>query len=242
MSNKTSDEALYEDAQNLVDDQDWDGALEKFAAMGSEFGARTDVIQSWAGAYAGKCGLNFIDYFTALGDADLSTTTIFAYLRDAWVGNDAIDPTSCTLAQTKMEEISANPALRTAGQNLFMAVLGMVKIGVYLQHDRSTDACSFTTSVTTEIATGLGLITSNLVYLTAALGSGTITDALDSVNSVCNNPAFPAGTCGKTDPSDVTTSVLDTFHDLLKTDPTNPTAPLGVGNCVDPTVTPCCPP
>jgi hypothetical protein len=244
VANKTSDEALFDDVQTLMDKQEWDEAITKLEAMSTDYKARPDVIESWAGIYAGKCGLNFIDYFQALGDANLGGTTIFGYFMAAWSG-ETVNPSYCTLAQAKMEEISALPSGRTSGQNLFMAVLGMVKIGVYLKENFPADGvaasvCTSTPSsdaVIKEVVTGMGLITTNITYLTAVLSNSSLTGSLDTVNTVCSS--FP-GACGKTDPDDVTTGDLDAFRDLLKTDRTNPTAPLGIGNCVDPTVVPCC--
>jgi hypothetical protein len=244
MANKTSDEALFDDVQTLMDKQEWDEAITKLEAMSADFKSRPDVIESWAGIYAGKCGLNFIDYFQALGNANLGGTTIFGYFMAAWSG-ETTNASYCTLAQAKMEEISDVPSGRTSGQNLFMAVLGMVKIGVYLKENFEADgvAASVCTSNTTldnavkEVVTGMGLITTNISYLTAVLSNSSLTGSLDTLNTVCNS--FP-GACGKTDPADVTAGDLGTFRDLLKTSRTNPTAPLGIGNCVDPTVGPCC--
>ncbi len=244
MANKTSDEALYEDVQILMDKQEWDEAITKLNSLSTNFKVRSDVIEAWAGVYAGKCGLNFIDYFGALGSANLGGTTIFAYLMGAWSGKTT-NASYCTLAQTKMEELGATPALRTPGQNMFMAVLGMVKIGVYLKESYPTDgvAAAVCTSsaandaIIKEVVTGMGLLTTNITYLTAVLSNSSLTGSLDTVNTVCGS--FP-GACGKTDPTLVNTSDIDAFKDLLKTDRTNATAPLGIGNCVDPTVVPCC--
>ncbi|MGZ5279341.1 MAG: hypothetical protein ACXWC9_05335 [Pseudobdellovibrionaceae bacterium] len=255
MANKTSDEALFEDVNNLVDAQDWDTAIEKLEALSDDYKTRTDVREAWAGVYAGKCGLNFIEYFGTLGEADLSATTLFGYLMNAWTGQ-SVSASHCTLAQTKMEEISVDPADRTSGQNLFMAVLGMVKIGVVLRTyaDRNgtdglgdgtaeinvctNDATNLPADAVTEVVTGLGLITTNLVYLTAVLSNDSITGAFDTVDTVCT--AFP-GTCGKVLAADVTDGDRDTFRDLLNTSSANTTAPLGVGACTDNLVVPCCP-
>jgi len=257
MADKTSDEALFEDVYKLVDEQDWDTAIEKLEALSDTYKTRTDVIEAWAGVYAGKCGLNFIDYFGALSDADLSSTTLFGYLMNAWTGK-TVSASYCTLAQTKMEEINISPGSRTSGQNLFMAVLGMVKIGVFLRTyvDRNgtdnlgdgtaelnvctDDASNLPAAAVTEVATGLGLITSNLIYLTAVLSNDSITGAFDTVDQICTQPAF-SGICGKTTASDVTDSDRAIFRDLLKTGPTNPTAALGVGTCDDIGVVTCCP-
>jgi len=235
MADKTSDEALFEDVHNLVDEQEWDTALEKLEALSDTYKTRTDVIEAWAGVYAGKCGLNFIEYFGALGDADLGTTTLFGYLMNAWTGK-TVYPNYCTLAQTKMEEISTSPGSRTSGQNLFMAVLGMVKVGVYLRGiadvdgadglgngtiDAGYNSCS-TASLSDanlkEVITGLGLVTSNLSYLTAVLAAGSVTGALDAINTACGS------SCGTTNPALVSAIDLILLRDILRTGPSQPTA------------------
>ena len=97
----------------------------------------------------------------------------------------AVQPTYCTLAESKMNEISPNAALRSADDNLFMMFLGMAKIGTYLKFEADTDgdglidrlptnfdAClgngsavpvahSFSDPEIKEIVTGLGQILTN---------------------------------------------------------------------------------
>lgn len=259
-----TDEALFEDAQKLINDKDWANALAKFEAMSPVYQAKTEVVEAWAATYAGKCGLDFISYFTDLGSATLTGSTILRYLSSVWAG-DVVSAPDCTLAQLKMEEISSNPANRTAEQNLFLAILGMVKMGVYLRiyidkdgagglgdgtPDAGVNVCTDDVSNLPnagldEFITGFGLLTSNLAYLTEVLSAGTIEDALNQVNSVCSDPNVPAGTCGKTDPSTISDSDRSLFRDLLKTAPGHPSVPLGVGDCVtdDPTTgfLVCCP-
>jgi len=247
MANKTTDEALYEDAQILMDKQNWDDAIAKMNDLSADYKSRPDVIETWAGIYAGKCGLDFISYFTTLGSANLSSTTIFQYFMSAWTGK-TVNPTYCTLAQTKIEEISVNPTLRTSGENLFMAILGMVKIGVYLRNyvDRdgngtaeknvcTNDSSNLPDAAVQEIVSGLGLIMTNLSYVTGVAAS--LTNSLSSVNTICNGLS---GACIKTNPATVNSTDIDNFRDLLNTSSSNPTAPLGVGGCSNAAVSPCC--
>lgn len=247
-SNKTSDEAYFENAQKAMDTQDWDLAITNFNLLSSDFKSRPDVIEAWAGTYAGKCGLDFITYFAALGNASLAGSTFFTFLMNAFTGR-AIAPQYCTMAQAKMEEISAAPANRSSSENLFMAILGMVKIGVYLKKNADTnddgipdvafDACtSLPAADNKEITTGLGLLTTNLTYLTAVLSSGSVSGALTAVNAACS---LSPGACGKTDATTVSPADLNSIDDLLKTSSSNPTVPLGIGNCVNPVATLCCP-
>ncbi len=254
-ANKTSDEALYEDAQKAMDSLSWDEAITKFAGLSANFKSKPEVIEQWAGAYAGKCGLNFITYFANLGSSDLTGSTIFKYFMNQFTGI-AVSPQHCSLAQTKMEELGFTAGARSASQNLFMAILGMVKVGAYLRGiadvdgtdnlgdgtaDGTYDSCDSSVNLMTdelnEVITGMGLITENIAYLTAALGgsAGAVGDALDDLAAVCGG-----GACGITDPADVTVTERDLFRDLLKTGTLNPTAPMGIEACADVGVTTCC--
>jgi hypothetical protein len=261
-ANKTTDEAYYEDAQKAMDALDWDEAISKFASMGAEFKSRPTVIEQWAGAYAGKCGLNFISYFGNLGSSSLTGSTLFKYFMNQFTGI-SISPQHCSLAQSKMEELGATSAERTSSQNLFMAILGMVKVGAYLRSIADVDGTDNLGDGTADypaapspgtydscdpaildndslngVITGMGLITNNITYLTVALGgsAGDIGTALDDLAAVC-----AGGACGKTDVSTVDVNDRDTFRDLLKTGTTNPSAPMGIEACVDPAILPCCP-
>lgn len=254
MSDKTTDEALLEDARKAMNSQDWDLAIEKFDELSDAKKAEHATIEKWATAYAGKCGLNFVGYFEDLADAALSGTTFFKFLMNAWTGS-TIYPTYCTLAQLKMEEISDSPLRRTSEQNLFMAVLGMVKVGVFLRTnlDRNgtdnlgdgtaeldscvNDAANLSNEQLDQVITGYGLIQANLTYLTAVMTNTDITGAIDDVDAECNTAP---GACGLTDPADITDGDRSTFRDLLDTGSGNPTAPVGVGSCNNVDVTLCC--
>ncbi len=252
MANKETDDAYFETAQKSMDSQDWDTALTALELMSETYKARTDVIEMWAGVLAGKCGFDFITYFNSLGSASLTGSTIFKYFMNAFTGK-SVSASYCALAQLKMEEIGSIPSARTSGQNLFMAILGMVKIGVYLRSladvdgtnglgddttDASFDSCS-TASISdanlNQVISGLGLISANVAYLTAVLSSTTVTSSLTTLTTVCGT------SCGITDPNSVGAADRTTLRDLLKTGSANPTAPMGIESCNDVGVITCCP-
>lgn len=242
-SKKDSDEAIFEEIQKSVDASDWDTALTQFSSLSVAYKSRTDVIEAWAGVYAGKCGLNFLTYVDSLRNASLVGTTLFKYIMDGFT-TTTVSPAHCDLAQAKMEEISALAAGRTADENLFMAVLGMVKMGTYLRSladanqdgvtDPAFNSCS-TASLSdanlNSIITGMGLVSDNIVSL-AAMG---VTGSLSTVTAQCG------ASCGIVDPAAVTALDRAVFRDLLKTGSGNPTIPAGIESCVDPLVIPCCP-
>lgn len=258
LANKTSDDAIYEDVLKLVDEKDWTDALTEIATLSAAKKSERDVIQTWAGIYAGQCCLDFITYFDTISSASLTGSTIFRYLMNAFT-QKAITPAACLLAQTKMEEISTDPTLRTQSENLFMAILGMVKVGVYLRSnadkdstgglgDGSPDAgynscqtASISDADVKQVITGVGLVTSNLSALTAVIPSGDIGGAMSSIASSCGT------TCGKTDSTTVTATDITLVRDLLRTGPstTDTTYQLGVDDACNAsdalTLLGCCP-
>ncbi|PIS10040.1 MAG: hypothetical protein COT73_11565 [Bdellovibrio sp. CG10_big_fil_rev_8_21_14_0_10_47_8] len=251
-SKQDSDDALYEDALKLMNAQDWDEALEKMDSLSSSYQTRTDVLETWAGIYAGKCGLDFITYFDNLGSASLTGSTIFEYFMNAFTGV-IVNPAACYSAQLKIEAISTSSAARTSGQNLFMAILGMVKIGAYLRDaadidgtgnlgDGTIDAgySSCTTipdASVKQVITGLGLIFDNLTALTNAVSGSSITDALDDIDTVCG------ASCQKTDPALISAADVTLFRQILATGPSNPNAgqDLGIDDACMTVIPLCCP-
>jgi hypothetical protein len=259
-SNQTTDEAKLEEIRKLTNSKNWDDALTQLQSLSTEEKAKTSTIEIWASVYAGRCGLDFAQYLSDLTDADLSTSTMFKYFMNAFTGV-TVHPSDCDLAQAKMEEISTVSANRTTSQNLFMAILGMVKIGVYLRSiadvngtgnlgndaaDTPADGGTYDSCDTTKltkvnvqkIMTGLGLVTSNATALGAVLGSGSISDALDGINTVCN------GSCGITDYTLVGDVEVVLLRNMLATGVSQPTASLRLGiddTCnTDFSVVPCC--
>lgn len=259
VSNKETDEARYEDAMKAIDNQDYATAVTKLESLPTSYQGQTSFKETLAGAYAGKCGLNFIDYFVALGSADLTGSTFFKFFMNGFT-QKVVSPDDCRKAQLKMQEISDDPLLRTDSQNLFMAVLGMVKVGTYLRADADRDGtgslgdgladippldiCDATETASTadgwfsddemdEIITGTGLVFTNAAALGSA-SSANLTTALTDLGTIC------AGSCTKTKKADVTPADRDNFRDLLRTSPTNPVAPMGIGNCNNMDPTTCC--
>lgn len=254
MSNTSTDEAMLENAKMAMDEQNWDTALTEFGSMSSGFKARNDVREAWATVLAGKCGLNFYTFLATVSSANLSSSTFFKFLMNVYTGK-VVSPTHCAQAQAKLEEISTDPNSRTESQNLFMAMLGLVKMGTYLRTyaDRNgtgnlgdgtaevnvctNDASNLPDSVLDQIITGLGLVTKNSSALTAVVGSGAISSTIGNLTTFCS--ATP-GLCDTTDATAITGSQRASFRDLLNTSSTNATAPFGVGSCSNILVTPCC--
>lgn len=262
VTNTQSDEALLESAKKSIDSSDYTTALDSFSKMSSSFTTRADVIENWASAYAGKCGLRFSTFFTSISAADFSTDTLFKYLMQAFRGT-SVDPASCALAEAKIKQLGATAALRTTNQNIFMLILSMAKIGAYMRAegdrdgtgnlgDGSTDAgfSACTVSATNlpgngtysdndvkEIVTGFG----NLIDSYSVVGS-VLSGASSTISSITTScAALSPNPCTITDTASVTSSVVSTMRDLISTNKANTTIGLGIGSCSNVLVVPCCP-
>lgn len=125
-SNKTSDEALFEDAQKLVDAGDYTGAINKLLATTEGFQAQARVKESLAGAYAARCGMEFLTFVTNLGGD--GGGSFFKLAMNGFVGVSTEAYADCKTAESLIEGIDSI-GNRTSSQNIFLMFLEMAKIG-----------------------------------------------------------------------------------------------------------------
>lgn len=229
VSSKTSDLARYEDALKAIDASDYQGAIDLIEATTPEFRTQTKVVQTWAGAYAGLCGLDFISVISGLGSSSGAPLLFFMQA----FSNIAVIPAACSTAQIKME-ILGNSSQRTTDQNLFMFVLGIAKLGTYLKARADTDSdgtvdAGFSScgnqgppyvsdSDINEIISGLGLIFDNLASVGASIGGNSAVEDLNAFKETCQS--LPGLTnCALTDPNSVaiTPFMRLVFRELIRT-------------------------
>ncbi|UYL08805.1 hypothetical protein B9G69_017315 [Bdellovibrio sp. SKB1291214] len=129
VSNKETDEAYYIDAKKNLDNMEWDSTASIITTkMSANYQARRDVKMMLASAYAGKCGLIFIDLIQ--GMTNNTATEMFKYFMGIW-GGKTVDPDSCELAIGVLQGIGT-AAQRTTNENLFLALLGVARMGTNL--------------------------------------------------------------------------------------------------------------
>lgn len=267
MSSKTTDAAYYEDAVKALDKQDWDTALTKFGKLSSGFLDSTpSVRENYAGALAGKCGFRFATFYNSISSTNFGTTPLFKVFMNQFT-QVTIYPTYCTLAEAQIKAIWASNTA-TAGEQLFMVLLSMAKMGAYLRAkadndgignlgDGTTDAayngCTntndthhLTDAEVTEIITGFSLMLLNIAAFAATLGlQGTVTN----LTAAC--ALLPSNPCAVTSASGVTGAMISDMRSLLNTNANYTSAngaavdvPFGVGTCnpaTKPLVINCCP-
>lgn len=125
-SNKDSDEALFIDAQKLIDGRDYTAAITKIMATSTDFRALPRVKDSLAGAYAARCGMEFLTFVDSLTSG--SSQTFFALAMSGFVGIDTNNFDDCVQARDIIKSVG-DVSLRSTSENLFLAVLGMAMLG-----------------------------------------------------------------------------------------------------------------
>ncbi|GIL18455.1 MAG: hypothetical protein BroJett040_22060 [Oligoflexia bacterium] len=238
MSNKETDQARYEDALKAKNNSDWDTAITKFQALSSDFLNQEAVLEQYAGALAGKCGLNFITYTNSLGSSTIdSSTPFFKYLMNAFTGK-AVSPAHCTTAEMVMKQIKTMTGTWTTNQTFFVLILSMVKMGTYIRNKadvdgtgnlgdgnpdatinlcRDAEAGDATTAYLTdteikEIITGFALMLQNFAAFSANLGGAG--DALATISATCG-PPLNLTFCSKTDAAGVDATDVKGMRSIL---------------------------
>lgn len=213
---KDTSEALYQDARSALNTLDYDTAITKLLEIqtkDSTYYLRCEKVdgmkicprEDLAGAYASKCGLNFVTFVNSLAS---STGSPFLFFMQKFTSVSVV-PDKCYEAQKVIETFGASASLRSSEQNLFMAILGMAKMGTYLRASADTDQdgsadATYDSCDSTKISddslrhviSGMGLVLDNLTAVTAVLSgnSSALTD-LDTIKATCGSA------CEITDPN-----------------------------------------
>lgn len=213
---KDTSEAIYQDARDALNDLDYDTAISKIVELqgkDSTFYLRCEKVdgikicprEDLAGAYASKCGLNFVTFVSSLTS---STGSPFLFFMQKFKSVSVV-PASCYEAQKVIETFGATPGARTSEQNLFMAVLGMAKMGTYLRDaadvnqdgdaDGTYSSCnssSISADYLRQVISGMGLVIDNIAAVSAVVSgnSSALTD-LETIRTSCGSA------CAITDPN-----------------------------------------
>lgn len=221
MSNQTSNDAYVNDAIKALDSKDYDTAISILTTkIASDYRTNNEIRRLTAEAYAGKCGLDTLSYFTGLGNG---VTALFKIFYQPLVGVP-VTPLYCNLATAKMLEIGS-VSTRTASDNTFLTVVNMARIGAVIQSALDTSpaggdgtmeatACGMTNAQIDEVILGLGYVIENITYVSASLVGSSATSALNGLTGICQ---AAGATCTVTDPAMIDNNLRNTFRDLLNT-------------------------
>ena len=193
-----SDEALLFKAKMKINDGDYDLALTYFTSMSATFLTRRDVVAVRASAYAGKCGLNFLQLVDNI--TNLGSTRLFVMLMTAYTSGTTAKRDACISAESYMQTISSSYTGRSSDENLFLSLVDLSKMGVVFNRladsdnngtvDAGFDACDggdFPDADVREIGTAINLMRTSL----SGVSGTTIGSFASSINDICAN--WPAG-------------------------------------------------
>ena len=225
LSSHSSDDALLQDAQVAINNLQYQAAIDIITLKVSASGKmRVSAKELLAHAYAGKCGLNFIDFVGALTTA--GTVTAFKLVSVPFVQR-TIDPTMCLASLITLDSIGPS-AVRTLNDNAFAAIVGMSLMGTAIRSttditpidgdgtpDAANIACTLTDPQIDNVILGVGYMSQNFSALgSAQIGPGstaTLTDVMNKCSAV-----VPGG-CGITNPAAISNPLRLTMRDLLNT-------------------------
>lgn len=195
--NKTTDAALLEEATKSIDSGDYSAAIASLLALSTEAKNQDDNRRLLAKAYLGKCGVNFVTFLSSLSGSD----PFLLLMMKAWTGKTT-DPASCRSAEDTMKLIAPTFATRSGDDAFFMVILGLAKIGVYLDSisdtnddglvdsppfDGSTSsycsAANISDAQVAEVGVGIGLVFANLTQVGGAIPGSSLDTS--TVSSAC---------------------------------------------------------
>lgn len=247
-ANKNTNEALFVDAQTLMNKADYNGVLTKISLMSSSYSSKREVLTLKASAYGGLCGLRFLDFVDTL--SNMGSTRLFPLLLSAFrAGTTTTSMDNCKLAQTTIESIGTT-ALRTNDENMLMVLILFAKIGNILSYYADSDqdgtgqaaynVCTIGGGTRTaggaiddsdlrELGTGITLAVQNItaVSTTVNLGNASLADVQSACTQLASlNPAYDF--CSVTDPTGFSATQLKGIRSLLKEDQS---VGLGISSC-----------
>lgn len=224
LSSTTTDEGLFNDARAALNKGDYQTAIDIILNdISSDGRAKSEAKELLAGGYAGKCGLNFVDFITSLSGT--TGTSAFAIVSSPFVGK-TVDPASCLLALNTMQTIGP-ASTRTVSQNVFAAIAGMSLMGTSTRfytdnvpdggnglQDAVDISCGLNDAKMDHIILGFGFMVENFSYLSSSqLGSSAT--AITDIITMCSTVGGSA--CNITNPADITPTLRTAFRKLLNT-------------------------
>lgn len=224
LGSKNSDDALLFDAQAAVNAQLYDDAIsiitQRVSASGQQTTRAREILAS---GYAGKCGLNFLEYTTGLAAAVSGST--FVLVSAPFVGV-SVSPASCLTALQTLDLIGPS-AQRTVNQNAFASIVGMVLMGSATRaytdlvpangdgtQDSADISCSLTDAQMDNVILGYAYMSQNFNALSGQIGTTSSTTISDSI-ATCT--VLAGASCSNTDPAQITAQMRDTMRDLMNT-------------------------
>jgi hypothetical protein len=227
-ADKHSDDALLFSAEQHANANEWTEAIADIAAMTPAGLAKRETKAALASYYAGRCGLNLLDFAQAIKD-QMPATALWPLVMRAQVGATVSELNDCVQAEHVLVSIDSDAANRTADENMELVFIELAKMGAALAQsnadadhdgvvDGAFDACSssdLSDAAAQELGSGLILTVKSLEASGSSFASG-VTDTVDNMcTAIEAMPGF-AGFCSHTEASDYTGTLLQGVRSLIK--------------------------
>lgn len=230
-ADKTTNEALLNDAKILINAGNYSAALVKIAEMSSSYQADRAIVALKASAHAGLCGLNFFDFVLAL--QNIGSTRLLPFLISSFrSGASTTKIDECVTAENLIESIGVSTA-RTTDENLLLALISFAKIGTVLSYyvdsnqdgtaTSGYDVCTIGGARTAggsmpdtdarELGSGITLAIENIQAISGEVSLGSA--SLTQINSACTSLGV-YNFCSKTDPTTFSASELLAIRSLAR--------------------------
>jgi len=178
-----TDMAKYHEANRLISKGMYSDALTVFSTMSANFLTKPEVIQLRASANAGLCGLDFLNFVTEI--SNIGTTKLYQLLMAgrASIAPDTNNITYCSTAISLIQSLGATGATRTDDENIFLAAVAFIQMGVIFSVYADTDN-NGTLDGGFDACAGGSIADAQIDQYGAALMI-----AIESINAI-TNPAF----------------------------------------------------
>lgn len=246
---KNTDEALLFNAEQSANARRWDEAINSMNAMSPAGKAKRESKAALASYYAGRCGLNLLDFAQAIKD-QMPASKIWPLAMRAQTGATISDLADCVLAEQTLVSIDSDANHRTPDENIELVFIEVAKMGAALaqsnadaDHDGVVDgtfnACStsdIADAAVAELGSGL-MLTLRAIQASGASFGGDITSSVSSMCTAIEAQPGMTGFCSHTSASDFTGPLLLGLRALIKSNEVGFNScggAVGSGTCVCP--------
>ncbi len=210
--------AVVFEAKKLLNERRYAEAVSALEGLSAADLAARPVAIVRASAYAGRCGLEFIELVSALRNVGASDS-LFEILLSAL--KSATDHADCRVAEDIVESVGATLGARTIDENLLLAFISFAKIGAILAVDADVDgdgiadagynACSAAGGLDADQAGEIG--TAIALAATSLQGVVGVADAVaNDLAALCGSLA---GACSITDPAGFSGPQLEAIRSVV---------------------------
>jgi hypothetical protein len=225
---KTTDEALAYSAEQYANANQWTQAITAMNSMTASGKAKRESKSALASYYAGRCGLNLLNYADAIKN-QMPATKLWPLAMSVQVGATVTDLSDCVLAEQTLVSIDPNENNRTPDENIELVFIELAKMGASLaqsnadaNHDGVIDG-TFNACSTTDISDGavqeLGsgvVLTLKAIQASGSSFGGSITSSVGTMCTTIEAQPGMAGFCSNTSASNFTGPLLLGLRALIK--------------------------